>query len=424
MLYALYRGMTGIAAPLVPPLLAWRTHKGLEDRDRSGERRGRASVPRPAGRLLWIHAASVGETRSTRVLIERLLARDPALNILLTTWTVAGGRTAVGMGLARVTQQFAPFDRLPWVRGFLDHWRPDLAIWIESELWPNLVVETAGRGIPMALVNGRMSPRSFRRWRRAAGFARLLLDRFRVILPWDHASAEHFRALGARGIGAVGNLKFSADPPEVDPAALAAFRAAIGARPVWLAVSTHEGEEEVLLDAHRLLAAKRPDLLTLIAPRHPRRTPAILELARGRGLTAARRTETALPAASDAVFVVDTIGEMGLMMRTAPLCVVGGSLVRFGGHNPIEPAQLGAAILYGPHMWNFSDITAELEAARGAAPVAHAEGLAAAAARLFDDPAARQAMTKAAAGVAARNAEAVISRIMSALEPLLVASLK
>jgi 3-deoxy-D-manno-octulosonic-acid transferase len=418
MIYALYRGLTDAAGPLVPLLLARRTAAGREDPARRGERLGHASIPRPAGPLIWVHAASVGEVLSVQVLVRRLLERDPRLSILVTTGTVTSARLIAERLPERAMHQFAPLDRMAYVRRFLDHWKPNLAIWVESEIWPNMLTETEKRGLPIALVNARMSERSFRRWRRLPRLIRRLLGIFRVILPWDERSARNFRALGARGVGQVGNLKFSSDPPDADLEELAAMRAAIGRRPVWLAASTHAGEEEQIVQAHKALAAKRPGLLTVLAPRHPDRGEEIAGLAKAAGLRIQRRSRERLPGADTGILVADTIGEMGIWLRVCPISFVGGSLVPFGGHNPIEAAQLGAALVYGPHMTNFPDITAQLGQARAAMPVADTAALVAAVGRLLDDPAERRRMARAAGAVAQRN-RGVVSTVMATLEPLI-----
>ena len=418
MFYQLYRGLTTLAGPLVPVLLDRRQAADKEDPGRRGERLGVPSHPRPPGRLAWLHAASVGEALSVQVLVGRLLAHDADLRILLTTGTVTSARLIGGRLPARAVHQYIPVDRMAYVRRFLDHWRPDLVLWVESELWPNLLTEIARRGIPAAMVNARLSARTFARWRRLPGMIRTLLATFATVLPWDDESAARFRALGAAPIGPVGNLKFSADPLAADAAALAPLRGAVGDRPVWLAASTHDGEEALCAAAHQALAPALPGLLTVIVPRHPARGPAIADMATTRGLAAARRGAGALPAADTAVYVADTMGEMGTLLRLAPIVFVGGSLVPHGGHNPVEPVQLDSAVLYGPHMTNFSEITAQLAAADAALQVADGDGLTAALRRLFTDPAERDRLAAAAAAVAARN-RGVVDAVMATLRPLL-----
>jgi 3-deoxy-D-manno-octulosonic-acid transferase len=363
MLYALYRGLTDLADPLVPLLLDRRQAAGKEDPARRGERLGRPGAARPPGRLVWLHGASVGEALSAQALIRRLLERDPDGHVLLTTGTVTSAGMMAQRLPPRAVHQFVPVDRMAYVRRFLDHWQPDLVLWIESEIWPNLLTEIGRRGIPAAMINARMSERSFRRWRRTPGTIGRLLRVFRLVLPWDDGEAAKLAALGAPKIGPAGNLKFSSDPPGGDPAALEALRAAVGDRPLWLAASTHDGEEAVAAEAHRALAEVLPELLTVVVPRHPARGEAIAGAVRAAGLALARRSAGRLPEAGTPVYLADTMGEMGVFLRLAPIVFVGGSLVPHGGHNPIEAAQLGSAILYGPHMTNFPEIARELEAA-------------------------------------------------------------
>ena len=418
MLFALYRGLTAIAAPIVPVILDRRQAAGKEDPARRGERLGYPALDRPRGRLAWIHAASVGEALSVQVLLRRLLAHDPALSVLLTTGTVTSARLMAERLPERAMHQFVPVDRMAYVRRFLDHWRPDLVLWVESEIWPNLLSEIGRRGIPAAMINARLSQRSFDRWRRAPGVMRALLSTFRIILPWNDDTADRLRRLGVSQIGPVGNLKFSAEPLPVDTAALDALQDAAAGRRVWLAASTHEGEEAICARTHRRLAASVAGLLTIIVPRHPARGAAIAETVRSLGLTAALRSAGDHPQVGTEVYIADTMGEMGTMLRLSPIVFVGGSLVPHGGHNPIEPAQLDSAILYGPHMENFAEITGQLAEADAAVQIADANALGETVGWLLSEPAERDRLAAAAAAVAARNA-GVIEAMMAALAPLL-----
>ncbi len=415
---ALYRGLTVVAAPFVPLVLRRRQAAGKEDPERRGERLGHPSRPRPKGRLAWIHAASVGEALSVQILLRRLLDRDPTFSVLLTTGTVTSAKLMAERLPDRAMHHYVPVDRMPYVRRFLDHWRPDLVLWVESEIWPNLLSEIGHRQIPAALINARLSERSFGRWKHAPGTIRSLLSAFPIILPWNDATADRLRKLGVQQIGPVGNLKFSADPLPVDALALDDLRSAAGNRPLWLAASTHEGEEQLCAQAHRRLAASVDRPLTVIAPRHPARGPAIAERMTTLGLTATLRSTGALPDADTEIYISDTMGEMGTMLRLSPIVFVGGSLVPHGGHNPIEPAQLASAILYGPHMANFAEITGQLGEADAAVQVADAAGLGDTICWLMSEPAERARLAGAAGAVAARNA-GVIDTMMDALEPLL-----
>jgi 3-deoxy-D-manno-octulosonic-acid transferase len=318
----------------------------------------------------------------------------------------------------RVIHQYVPVDRPSWVGRFLDHWRPDCAIWIESEIWPNLLLAIAARRIPAALVNARMSARSHARWSLAPAAIRRLLGTFDLCLAQSEEEAERLGQLGARDVRYVGHLKFAAEPLPADAQALAEIKVAIGDRPFWVLASSHEGEEEIAFAAHAKLAARFPDLLTVVAPRHVKRDKEIAAQSRAAGLSAALRSAGLPPNAHDAVYIVDVMGELGLWYRLAPIACIGGSLVSIGGHNPIEAAQLGCALLYGPHMFSVAGVAAELQAAGASTVVFDAETLAEAVGRLLEDQAAALAMAAAARAVAERNRH-VIDRAFAALDPLI-----
>lgn len=418
---ALYRGISALAEPLLRRWLARRMARGKEDPARIGERFGHAGAPRPAGPLVWMHGASVGESLALLGLIGALRAARPDLAVLVTTGTV----TSAALMKARLPKgalhQFVPVDAAGPVERFLDHWRPDLAIWTESELWPRLVSSTARRGVPMTIVNARMSAGSARTWRRfAPGMARALLSPFAAVAAAEAETAERLRCLGARNVVVTGTLKGGAAPPDL-PAARAALAEALAGRPVWLAASTHEGEEAAVAEAHRRMAGRIPGLMTLIAPRHPERGPAVLDALRAQGLAASRRgAGAALPGPSDEIHVLDTLGELGAWLRLAPVAFIGGSLVPVGGHNPHEPALLGAAILHGPHVFNFAPDYAALAAEGGAVEIASAAALAEAATRLLTDEPARRA-TAEAARAALPDGAAALGAVLAMLTPLLPA---
>ncbi|HEV7368566.1 3-deoxy-D-manno-octulosonic acid transferase [Arenibaculum sp.] len=418
MLQTIYRGLTELGGPAIRLLVARRRAAGKEDPLRQHERFGVASRPRPAGPLVWCHAASVGESLSLLALVRRLLDARPELSVLVTTGTVTSARLMGERLPERAFHHYAPIDRMPWVRRFLDHWRPDLAVWTESEFWPNVLSELRRRKVPAALINARMSSRSFRNWQRAPGLIGPLLAGFRLCLAQTETEADRLRRLGAAAASCIGNLKYSADPLPADPQAADALRRAIGGRPAWLLASSHPGEEAIAARVHAELSGRVPGLLTIAAPRHPHRGAEVADAFAALGLRATLRSAGALPQPGDDVYVADTMGELGLFYRLSPVVCVGGSLVPFGGHNPVEPAQLGAALVYGPHMTNFAEITAELEAAGGALAVPDAGALTAALARLLADGGERDRMAAAAAAVAERN-RAVVERVLGALEPLL-----
>lgn len=375
MLLRLYRWLTGLAGPLLPLLLRHRVRRGREDRTRLSERLGHAGRVRPDGRLVWLHGASVGEAQAALPLIRGLLDAAPDLHVLITTGTVTSAGL-IGQRLpARAIHQYVPLDQPRAWQRFLDHWRPSLAVLIESELWPNLIHEVAGRQTPLALVNARLSPRSFRRWRRFPGAARALLRRFALCLAQSEQDAARLRALGAAEVRVSGNLKLAAAPLEADPDALERLRRAIGERPVWLAASTHPGEEEQLFEVHRRLLVDWPEALLVLVPRHPHRGAQLMDLAGRMGLKVALRSAGRPPDRAAPVYVADTLGELGLFFRLVPFALIGGSLVPHGGQNPLEAARLGCVPVFGPHTHNFEEVTAALEQRNAAVRVADAEGL-------------------------------------------------
>jgi 3-deoxy-D-manno-octulosonic-acid transferase len=420
---ALYRSLTTAAAPLVVLYLNARCRRGKEDGGRLGERFGIAAAVRPSAPLVWLHAASVGEASSVLALIERILAERPGIEVLMTTGTVAAARLAADRLPARTQHQFVPVDVPRAVERFLDHWHPDLAIWVESELWPNLVLATRRRGIPMLLANARLSARSLARWRVLPGLVRPVLDAFALCLAQDEVQAGRFRRLGAAPVASVGDLKAAAAPLVADPAVLGALRRQVGDRPVWLAASTHQGEEEIAAAAHVRIARDNPGLLTIVAPRHPVRGRAIADMLSIRGLSVARHSAQEAIAADTDIYLADTLGELGLFFRLAGIAFIGGSLVGKGGHNPFEAARLGCVVLHGPDMANCAAMAAALHDADAALTVGDAESLAGAVSLLLGDRAERARRAEAAVRIAAAGGgalDAVLDRFapwLDAIEP-------
>ena len=405
---AVYLAASRLAGPLAHWLLARRMAAGREDPLRLGERLGRAGVARPEGTLIWLHGASVGEALSMLPLIAELRRQAPEAAILVTTGTVTSARRMAELLPAGCIHQFVPVDTSGAVRRFLDHWRPDLAIWVESEFWPGLMAATARRGTPMMLVNARVSARSARRWAWAPGMAAALVRSFRRIVTQDAATAARLVAMGADPgrVREGGNLKALIPVPGCDAAELETLRAALAGRPVWLAASTHAPEEVAVAAAHRVASRSLPGLLTILAPRHPERGGEIAALLAGQGLTVAQRSQgrsgVEAPGPETDIWLADTLGEMGLWLRLAPVAFVGGSIAVRGGHNPFEPAALGAAILHGPETGNFAPAYAALAGAGGARSVADGAEMGAAVAALLGSEAARRAMTDAAEAVRQR----------------------
>jgi 3-deoxy-D-manno-octulosonic-acid transferase len=383
-----YRKITSLARPMAPMLLGLRERRGKEEHARRQERFGYSKLQRPAGRLAWFHAASVGETMAVLPLMTALAKERPALSFLLTTGTVTSAQLASERLIPRAVHQYAPLDAPKYVRAFLDHWKPDLAVFTESEIWPNLILESSARGIPLTLVNARMTKQSFRRWRRNPAVARPLFSRFALVLAQNDGLARRFKALGAGAVMPAGNLKVDSPPPPVDGAELARLKPAFGGRNLLIAASTHDGEDQIIADAHSELRRSLPTLCTIIAPRHPERGAMIAEMLKGRGLNVAQRSRGDLPDRTSDAYVADTIGEMGMLYQLAQVAFIGGSLVDpGGGHNPIEAVQQGAVVLTGPHWQNFGDAYRTLFSHRGAIEVRNSGELADAVRNLLSDEA-------------------------------------
>jgi 3-deoxy-D-manno-octulosonic-acid transferase len=376
---AAYLGLSALAAPALALHLARRTARGREDPARVSEKRGRPSRPRPPGPLVWLHAVGVGEALVLPGLARALADARPGLGVLVTSSSRSSAAALAPALPPGAVHQFLPLDARPWRRRFLDHWRPDLAVFAERDLWPGLIWEADRRGIPLALVNARVDARSARAKARVRGLYADLLGRFALIEAQDAASAVHLAALGAPAgrLAATGSLKRAA-PPLPDRPERAAVAAALRGRRLWLAASTHPGEESAAARAHRLLRARDPAAVLVIAPRDPARAGAAAAAAAAEGLPAARLPAGNLPLPEAPVLIVPRIGELGLWYRLADAAFVGGSLAPVGGHNPWEPARLGAAILHGPEVANFAADYAELAAARAARRIDGAEALAAA----------------------------------------------
>ncbi len=372
-----YRLASRVLSPFARLILRQRERRGKEDPARLTERLGVPSAERPENvPLVWFHAASVGETNAALPVIHDIAAARPDAQILLTTGTRTSAELAQKRLPSRAIHQYIPVDLPAAMRRFLDHWRPDLCVLIESEIWPNLVLEAENRAIPVALINARLSPRSFERWRKSRRIARPLFSRLRLVLAQSRRLARQFTAIGARNVRAVGNLKVDAPPLPVDIAERDRLRAAIGGRPIFLAASTHGDEEAIVLEASKMLAATLPDLITIIAPRHPQRGAEIADLASDLGFSVAQRTRNEEISPQTNAYVADTIGELGLFYDLAKIAFIGGSLIPRGGQNPIEPVRLHCAVLTGPHYDNFPDSFEALLKADGAVCVRDAESLA------------------------------------------------
>lgn len=413
--YRAYRSFTAAFALVVPLLLRRRAGRGKEDKARVNERLGRDLPPRPDGTLIWVHGASVGECIAALPLIEALL-EDRGRSVLVTSGTVTSARLMAERLPPRALHQFVPIDLPSSTERFLDHWRPQVGLFVDSDIWPNLILGAKGRGIKLALVNARMSERSFAGWRWASKTAAALLGAFDLCLAQDEQIAERFRILGAREVRAIGSLKADAPPLPAEPAKLEALRLAIGSRPVLLAAQTHPGEDETILPASDVLRQTFPGLLTIIVPRHAERGPEIAMLCGTR--PARRRALGELPSSETSVYVADTMGELGLFYRLATFAFVGGSLIRHGGQNPLEPARLDCAVLAGPHTFNFTAAYEAIFRMQGSGLVHSSTEIVQIARRLLADPEEARRLAAGAAAAAATLGGAV-TKTVAAVEQLL-----
>jgi 3-deoxy-D-manno-octulosonic-acid transferase len=415
---AAYRALTRAAFPAAGLIVRYRARRGKEEIARRGERFGIASIQRPPGLLVWVHAASVGETVSVLPLIDALCSGSDRLDVLLTTGTVTSATLAAQRLPEGARHQYVPLDSPRFVSRFLEHWQPSAAIFTEQELWPNLLFETSARGIPIALVNARMSTRSFERWQRRSGTARSLMSRLSIVLAQNTSYAEQYRLLGAPHVVVAGNLKIDAPPPPVDPGFRIELEQSLGRRPRLLAASTHGGEEAVVAEVHRRLVADLPGLCTIIAPRHPERGAAIAAELAQRGLSIARRSQGGRPAADTDVYLVDTIGELGTLYSVSPVAFVGGSLIPHGGQNPIEAVRHGAVVITGPSWTNFGDAYRTLLETGGAVEIQDASSLATASHSLLTVDARRDAMRLAGAAALSQLTGA-LTRTLDAIAEML-----
>ena len=372
-----YLAWSDRAAGRAERVLRARLADGKEDEARLDERRGIASLPRPDGPLIWFHAASVGESVSLLEMIRRMGEERDDLSFLVTTGTVTSAGVLSGRLPPRTLHQYVPLDVRPWMRRFLDHWAPQVAVLAEGEIWPALLHETHARGIPIALINARMTDEARRRWRWGKGAARSLMARIAHVQAQDDATAERLTSLGlpSERIEVTGTLKEGSAALPHDEDERRRLAEALRGRPCWLAASTHEGEEAMAAHAQAEATRAWHRLLLILAPRHPERADAIDGALREKGWRVARRSAGEEIAPDTQIYLADTMGEMGLWYRLCPVSFVGGSLVPVGGHNPFEPAALGSAILHGPNVANFADIYARLAEAGAARRVETPNGL-------------------------------------------------
>ncbi len=351
-----YGAATRALGPLTPLILKRRAKKGKEDPARQNERHGKPVLTRPDGLMFWLHGASVGECLMLLPVVRRLLDSHPAAHVLVTSGTVTSAEILDKQLPERAFHQFAPLDYPKAVDGFLNHWKPALAIWAESEIWPNLVRKTRAKNIPMALLNARFSEKSLESWSKRKKSAQALIGAFDLVLAADTQTADGLTWLLDRPVEAAGNLKDAAPPLPVDNSALKALKSQTKNRAIWCAASTHDGEDIHILKAHKQVLDRYKSSLLILAPRHPNRSQEIQKLLRSEDLSFVTRSSGKDISRDSQVYLFDTIGEMGLAYRLSKLTFVCGSLLDgLSGHNPLEPARLGNAVLTGAHISSFAD---------------------------------------------------------------------
>lgn len=418
---SIYRFLTFLAEPFLYLNWWWRALKGKEEKGRRGERFGKPSIKRSGQKTIWIHAASVGESHSIMPLLERLHDEYKDYAILLTTTTQSSAKLITKRLPERAFHQYIPYDIPRCVRRFLKHWQPEIAMFVESELWPNLMMESQKRTRAMLLINGRMSKRSYDRWLKKRSVIAQLLSTFTIIHPGSRLDDTRFKNLGAKQSRYVGNLKYDAPTLSSDAQVAGEILTAIGDRRVWVASSTHPGEEEMIAEAHQIIKDTHPELLTVIVPRHPHRSEKIAEMIDEKKLAPARRSEKEPLSEKTDIYIADTFGELGIFYRLTGIAFIGGSLVPHGGHNPIEAAQLDCAILAGPHMENFQAITREFEEAHAIARVKDAASLAEKVSLLLRDQEAQGELAENAHKLVEEK-EGVVENVMEELRSIIGAS--
>jgi 3-deoxy-D-manno-octulosonic-acid transferase len=416
-----YALMTSLFAGFIPGVLQRRAAKGKEDAARLGERLGTTAINRPQGTLVWLHGASVGESMVALSVADHMRAKAPDLRFLFTS----GTKTSADLIATRLKEGdqhcYVPVDLPRATAAFIEGWIPDLAVFVEGEIWPNLIMAARKASIPTALINARMTTRSVNSWARRKAAAGYLFDGFDLVLPADGRTKEGLSRLRSKPIGEAGNLKLASAPPHIDAHALADLRAQVGDRPIWLVASTHAGEDKIMIMAHNALMMAAPNALMILAPRHPERANDVEVDCRIAGIVPMRRSKGEVPNQNDPIWLWDTMGELGLAMALAPVTFMGGSIVEgIGGHNPVEPAQIGSAIVSGALVHNFEGLYQELEDEGGARIIDDmmSDRIAMVVAGLIGDDEQRANEVAAARTVVARGAGAMDVTVQALLELL------
>jgi 3-deoxy-D-manno-octulosonic-acid transferase len=419
----IYRILTCLAKPLARPLLSIRAMKGKEHAcpARRAERLGHPSLPRPDGRVFWFNAVSVGESNSILPLVDFVLEEYPDAHALITTTTVTGAENmASRLECRRAIHQFLPLDRRAYVDGFLDYWRPATGFFADSDFWPNLLMSAYDRSIPLILLNGRVSDKSYARWARHRDVCSRLMRAFVYALAKSEPDAEKLRDMGIASVECVGNLKYGTPPLAYDEKKLAELSERSGNRPSWIASVTHKGEEELILRAHAAVRERIPDAMLVIAPRHPNRGREVWELAR-QGFESALESARDPVTKSTGVYVSDTLGGLGLYYAHSGVAFIGGSLLdTLDGHNPMEAARLGAAVLSGRNDTSFLETYEILERENAVAMVENEDGLAKQVTALLSDEKTLSDLRRRTLAVAEKEA-AVLERAKERLKERLEA---
>ena len=415
---SVYRTVTNLGLPLIRFYLSRRLAMGKEDKYRFSERFGNASMSRPEGLLVWVHSASIGESLSILPLVERLRTDHSEWKILVTTGTVTSASLMVKRLPDGAFHQFIPVDRVDYICKFFNHWKPDLALWTESEFWPNIINISASNGIPMILLNGRISNKSFKNWKIFPGLIKEILSSFSLCLGQSDMDALRLSTLGATNCKSVGNLKFATPPLTADKEALRTLSICIGHRPCWLASSTHKGDEEIVGRIHKNIKKTQSKILSIIVPRHPARGLEIAKTLRDMGLNVILRSTNTSPDIATDIYIADTLGELGLLYRLVPIVYIGKSLVSIGGQNPLEAARLDCAIVFGPRMDNFKEITAKLLKNNACIKVSNEPGLLKTIKRLIETPEECHQLAKSARQVTDEQTK-VLESVLNELEPFL-----
>ncbi len=418
-MYKLYQTLTFLAAPLFSLLLKIRCKKGKELPERILEKKGITGKKRPKGKLIWFHAASVGEVQSTLILINKLISENSNLNILVTTGTITSAKIIEPKLPKQALHQFYPLDHPIWVKHFLNQWQPDFIIWLESELWPNMLYEVKKRNIPAILVNAHMSEKSYLKWQKLPSIAKIMLSAFSKILCQNDVDQTYFDNLGAQKTIVTDNLKYSAKPLPYNSADLENLKKAINNRPLWLYASTHKGEEDLACKTHIAIKKHIAEILTIIVPRHPQRRENIHNICQNHSLNIKFRGEDKLlPDINDDIYIADTLGELGLFYRLSQIAVIGRSFSDDGGggHNPIEAAQLNCAILYGKNVKNLQDIFDEMSTNNAAICINAPENLSVEILSLLKNPEKLLSLQNSSKAFAKKK-NGVINNIMNEITP-------